>query len=44
VDFARDAGMPAARRELPPPAEPDVARLGAAAARHRIELLGALPE
>ncbi len=44
VEFAREAGMPAPRHELPPLAPPDLAKLGAAAANHRIDLLGPLPE
>ncbi|MCB9592664.1 MAG: cupin domain-containing protein [Sandaracinaceae bacterium] len=44
LDLARDAGGPAERREIPPPAAPDLAKLDAAAARHGIDLLGPLPE
>jgi quercetin dioxygenase-like cupin family protein len=44
VDFVRDFGVPAPRRELPPAAPPDLPRLVSTAARHRIELLGPLPE
>jgi quercetin dioxygenase-like cupin family protein len=38
--FFRDAGLPAPRRELPPPAPPDVVRLRACAERYGLELLG----
>lgn len=44
LDLVRDAGEPAPRREVPPPTEPDLPRIGAAAARHGIDLLGPLPE
>jgi quercetin dioxygenase-like cupin family protein len=44
VEMIREAGAPAERRELPPPAAPDIARLEAACARHEIALLGPLPE
>jgi len=44
VEMAREAGVPAPRHELPPPAPPDHARLEAACARHHITLLGPLPE
>jgi quercetin dioxygenase-like cupin family protein len=43
VEMAREAGVPAPRRELPPMTEPDVPRLAAACERHRIRLLGPLP-
>jgi mannose-6-phosphate isomerase-like protein (cupin superfamily) len=42
--FVREVGMPAPRRELPPAAQPDVPRLAAIAEKHRIALLGPLPE
>jgi hypothetical protein len=38
--FVQAYGEPAARRELPEPAPPDVERLGRLAAEHGIELLG----
>jgi quercetin dioxygenase-like cupin family protein len=44
VEFVRDYGIEAPRRELPPETPPDVARLGAIAQKHRIEILGPLPE
>jgi quercetin dioxygenase-like cupin family protein len=43
VEVIREAGTPAERRELPPPAAPDFARLEAACKRHDIVLLGPLP-
>jgi quercetin dioxygenase-like cupin family protein len=43
VEMAREAGMPAPRHELPPPAAPDFAKLEAACARQHITLLGPLP-
>jgi mannose-6-phosphate isomerase-like protein (cupin superfamily) len=42
-EFAREVGVPAARRELPEPAPIDPAALGHASARHAIELLGPPP-
>jgi quercetin dioxygenase-like cupin family protein len=44
VEFVRDYGVEAARRELPPPVAPDVPRLSAVAEKHRIQILGPLPE
>ena len=44
LEMAREAGVPAPRRELPPLAEPDHARLAAACDRHQIRLLGPLPQ
>jgi quercetin dioxygenase-like cupin family protein len=44
IDMVREAGMEAPRRELPPPAAPDVPRLEAACQRQRITLLGPLPD
>lgn len=44
VEFVRDYGVPAPRRELPPEGEPDVPRLTAVAQKHRIDILGPLPE
>jgi quercetin dioxygenase-like cupin family protein len=43
--FFREAGEPAPRRELPPPADgpPDIERLAAIAARHGTEILGPPP-
>jgi len=43
VEFVRDFGVEAPRREWPPAVEFDVPRLTATAARHRIEILGPLP-
>jgi hypothetical protein len=43
VEMIREAGAPAERRELPPKATPDFARLEAACKRHAIALLGPLP-
>lgn len=43
VEMVREAGAPAERRELPPSAAPDFARLEAACTRHEIALLGPLP-
>jgi quercetin dioxygenase-like cupin family protein len=44
VEFTREMGVPAPRREVPPRLPPDVPRLAALAEKHRIELLGPLPE
>lgn len=44
VEFTREAGVPAPRREVPPRLPPDLERLGAIAAKYHIELLGPLPE
>lgn len=44
LEMAREAGTLAPRRELPPPAPPDLARLAAACERHQLTLLGPLPE
>lgn len=44
VEMIREAGGPAERPELPPPAAPDFARLEAACARREIALLGPLPQ
>jgi quercetin dioxygenase-like cupin family protein len=43
-DFVREFGVAAPRRELPPAVAPDVQRLASVAERHRIEILGPLPE
>ncbi len=43
VEFAREVGRPAERRELPPVEPPDVAKLAAVGARYGIEILGPLP-
>jgi len=43
VEMVGVAGGPAERRELPPPAAPDFARLEAACKRYAITLLGPLP-
>ncbi|GAA4801172.1 hypothetical protein GCM10023200_42490 [Actinomycetospora chlora] len=42
-DFAAEVGEPATRRELPAPGPVDPERLGHAAARHQLELLGPPP-
>jgi mannose-6-phosphate isomerase-like protein (cupin superfamily) len=42
-DFAAEVGEPARRHELPAPGPVDVERLGHAAARHQIEILGPPP-
>jgi quercetin dioxygenase-like cupin family protein len=42
--FVAEAGEPAATRVIPPPKQPDFARLTALAAKHQIEILGPLPE
>jgi quercetin dioxygenase-like cupin family protein len=44
LEFVRDYGVEAPRRELPPSAEPDFERLAAVAAKHRIDIIGPLPE
>jgi quercetin dioxygenase-like cupin family protein len=44
AEMVRDAGDPAPRRELPPLAPPDLDRLGRAAQKHHIALLGPLPD
>lgn len=44
VEFVRDYGVEAPRRELPPSSAPDVPRLVAVAQSHRIDILGPLPE
>jgi mannose-6-phosphate isomerase-like protein (cupin superfamily) len=41
--FVVEAGEPAQARELPPPGEPDIAKLGAAAEKYGQEILGPLP-
>ena len=43
VDFVRDYGVEAPRRELPPAVAPDVPRLMSTAERHHIDILGLLP-
>ena len=43
LEFVREYGVEAPRRELPPSAAPDVPRLVAVAKKHRIEILGPLP-
>ncbi|MFC4357425.1 cupin domain-containing protein [Halobium salinum] len=42
--FVAGAGQPAERLETPPPAEPDVSALTAAAAEYGLDILGPLPE
>lgn len=44
VEFAREMGVPAPRREVPPRVAPDLARLDAIATKYRIELVGPPPE
>jgi hypothetical protein len=44
VEFVREFGVDAPRRELPPCVAPDVPRLVAVGAKHGIEVLGPLPE
>jgi quercetin dioxygenase-like cupin family protein len=44
VEFAREYGIAARRRELPPETPVNMERLAAIAEKHRIELLGPLPE
>jgi quercetin dioxygenase-like cupin family protein len=41
--FFRAIGEPARELSVPPPGEPDLAKVAAAAAAHKIELLGPLP-
>lgn len=43
LEFVREFGVDAPRRELPPPAAPDVPRLVAVGEKHRIEIIGPLP-
>lgn len=43
IEMARQAGVPAAARELPPAAPPDHARLERACDQNQIRLLGPLP-
>ena len=43
LEFVREYGVEAPRRELPPAVPPDVPRLIATAKNHRIEILGPLP-
>jgi len=43
LEFVREYGVAASRRELPPAAPPDVQRLVATAKKHRIDILGPLP-
>jgi quercetin dioxygenase-like cupin family protein len=44
AEFVRDMSEPAAGDDLPPPSEPDLERVVATAARHGIEILGAMPD
>jgi quercetin dioxygenase-like cupin family protein len=44
VDFTRECGVPAERPEPPPPAQPDMSRIGPIAQKYRIDILGPLPE
>lgn len=41
--FFREAGVPAERHELPPPAEPDLGLLMPIAQQHKVEIMGPLP-
>lgn len=44
AEFVREMSVPAPDDTLPPPSEPDLGRVIAAAARHGIEILGPMPE
>jgi mannose-6-phosphate isomerase-like protein (cupin superfamily) len=44
AEFVRELSEPAPGDTLPPPSEPDVEKIVAAAARHGIELLGPWPD
>jgi quercetin dioxygenase-like cupin family protein len=44
VELTRAYGVPAERRELPPVVQPDLERLTSIAAKHRVVILGPLPE
>ena len=44
AEFVRELSEPAASDDLPPPSEPDIERIVAAAARHGIEILGPMPD
>ncbi len=44
AEMVRDAGVPAPTHDLPPAAPLDLERLARAAGRHRIALLGPLPD
>ena len=44
AEFVRELSEPAAGDTLPPPSEPDIERIVAAAARHGLEILGPMPD
>ena len=44
AEFVRELSKPAASDTLPPPSEPDIERIVAAAAKHGIEILGPMPD
>jgi hypothetical protein len=44
AEFVRELSDPAEGETLPPPSEPDIERIVAAAARHGIEILGPMPD
>jgi quercetin dioxygenase-like cupin family protein len=44
AEFVREMSEPASDDSLPPPSEPDLEKVVAAAARHGIEILGPMPE
>ena len=44
AEFVREVSEPAPGEVLPPPSEPDVERIVAAAGRHGIEILGPMPQ
>ncbi len=44
AEFVREVSAPASGDTLPPPSEPDLERVVAAAARHGIEILGAMQD
>ena len=44
AEFVHEMSEPAASDELPPPSEPDLDRVVAAAARYGMEILGAIPD
>jgi quercetin dioxygenase-like cupin family protein len=43
AEFVREMSVPASGDTLPPPSEPDLERVVAAAARHGMEILGPMP-
>jgi len=44
LEFVREYGVEAPRRDLPPAVAPDLPRLIAVAKKHRIEIFGPLPK